>query len=85
MGSNKIIACNLHDYLEIACLYGYQVRLTLISGEIFTGIPKTTQTVDKKEWLVIEEHNAQQQKIETLKLKSMDVLTANARFTRIEF
>ena len=85
MKSNKNIACDLHDYLEIACLYTYQVKLTLANGETFTGVPKTTRVEDKKELLVFEVANTQQQKIETNKLKTMEVLTPNAKFTLVEF
>jgi len=85
MTSNKNIACDLHDYLEIACLFAYQVRITLVTGETFTGVAKTTRVENKKELLVLAVDNAQLQKIETPKLKTMEVLTPNAKFTRIEF
>jgi Rho-binding antiterminator len=29
MPKPTIIACALHDYIEIACLYGYQLKLEL--------------------------------------------------------
>ncbi|MBU3003349.1 Rho-binding antiterminator [Paraglaciecola arctica] len=85
MEANKSIACDLYDYLEIACMYRYQVRVTLKSGEVLVGVPKTTVIEDKKELLLLECESNQPQKIATLNLKTMEVLTANAKFTRIEF
>lgn len=85
MEANKSIACDLYDYLEIACMYRYQVRVTLKSGEVLVGVPKATVIEDKKELLLLECESNQPQKIATLNLKTMEVLTANAKFTRIEF
>ena len=32
-----MISCNLHDYIEIVCLYRYPVSLQLRSGEVVAG------------------------------------------------
>lgn len=32
-----MISCEQYDYIEIACLYRYQVLIVLTSGEHFTG------------------------------------------------
>jgi Rho-binding antiterminator len=38
-----MISCDQHDYVEIACMYRYQVKLTLKSGEEITGIALDTR------------------------------------------
>ena len=35
--SQYTISCELHDFLEIACLYGYRVKLTLKDQQIIEG------------------------------------------------
>ena len=82
--SENTLFCDLHDYLEIACMYGYQVRLTLNNLQILEGKAiDTLTTTDKREYLVID--NGQKQQIELNQLKKMQVLTANARFTEVDF
>lgn len=77
------ISCDLHDYLEIACMYGYQVRLTLSDQQTVEGKAIDTITLDKREYLVID--NGQKTKIQLNQLKKMQVLTANAQFTDVSF
>ena len=38
-----MLSCDLHDYIEIACLYQYPVRITLKSGVVLEG--KAADTV----------------------------------------
>lgn len=78
------ISCELHDYLEIACLYGYQIRLTLKNGQLVEGKAIDTLTsTDKREYLVIE--NEQKQPIETREIQNLQVLTPNAKFSEVVF
>lgn len=77
------ISCDLHDYLEIACLYGYQVKLTLDDHQIVKGKAIDTKTLNKREYLIID--NGQKRQIELNHLKKLQVLTQNARFTEVYF
>ena len=78
------ISCALHDYLEIACLYGYQVRLILKEYQTIEGKAiDTMTTAEKREYLVID--NGQKQQIELIQIKKMQVLTANAKFSEVIF
>lgn len=86
---NNILNCDLHDYLEIACLYQYQVTLVLISGDQYSGTPCTIITKslgsDKYEVLLFNLDNGDCLEIELLQLKTMQVNTKNAKFTDINF
>lgn len=86
---NNILNCDLHDYLEIACLYQYQVTITLNSGDKFTGTPKTTaareEGPNKYEVLIFACDNGDTVDVELLQLKSMQVHTKHAKFTSISF
>ena len=78
------ISCELHDYLEIACLYGYQIQLTLKNGQLVEGKAIDTLTsTDKREYLLID--NGQKQSIETREIQNLQVLTPNAKFSEIVF
>ncbi|HFX0832786.1 TPA: Rho-binding antiterminator [Pseudomonas aeruginosa] len=44
MDSYHPIACDLHDYLEIACLYRYRLLLELEDGVRFEAEASTTHT-----------------------------------------
>ncbi|RJX74676.1 Rho-binding antiterminator [Pseudomonas sp. LS-2] len=41
--------CDLYDYLEIACMHGYRLKVELVNGQIFEGTPLTTRTASSKE------------------------------------
>lgn len=77
------IACDLHDYLEVACLYGYRLKLTLKDSQVIEGKAIDIVTIEKREFLVIDKGEKQQ--IELNRLKKLTVLTANSQFTEVIF
>ncbi|WP_433897971.1 Rho-binding antiterminator [Pseudomonas sp. PSE1(2024)] len=75
--------CDLHDYLEIACLRGYQLDIELIDGQQLMARAVTTRTSsDKEEFLVIEQQGAQQE-IRLDQLLAITPLEANVEFGRV--
>lgn len=81
--SPSTISCNLHDYIEIACLYGYQVKLTLKDQQSIEGKAVDIITADKREYMLID--NGEQQRVELAQLVKMQVLTAKAKFSEVFF
>lgn len=82
---DKPVSCHLHDYVEIACLYGYKLKLLLKSGETISGKAVTTgTTADKKEYLVLE-ISWQIKRIQLEQLGKMQALTVNPHFDEIIF
>lgn len=83
MSDYKMIPCEHYDYLELACLRGYQLKIELIDGTQCQGQAITTQTrADKTEWLVI-----QQQTKHALRLDHIVAITpvdVNAEFGRMQ-
>lgn len=78
------IACDMHDYIEIACMYQYQVKLTLKDNQSIEGkAVDTLTTPEKHEYLVIDD--GQKQQIELNRLKKLQVLTDNAQFKEVVF
>ncbi len=79
------ISCDLHDYVEVACMYGYQVRLILKNQSTMEGKAKDIVTdAEKHEFLLLETASGPQQ-IELITLDKLQVLTANARFSEVVF
>jgi Rho-binding antiterminator len=86
--NQPIISCDLHDYLEVACMYGYQVQLTLNDQQIIEGKAIDTMTTeDKREFLVIDiDHgHGPKKQIELNQIRKMQVLTPNAKFSEVTF
>ena len=83
--SQCTINCELHDFLEIACLYGYRVKLTLKDQQIIEGKAlDVLTTAEKREDRIIDSGQEQRQ-IESNQLSKMQVLTANAVFKEVVF
>jgi Rho-binding antiterminator len=80
----KPISCHLHDYIEIACLYGYRIKLELVNGGTLQGQAITIETENQREYLLIDVAGAQH-RIETNQLKRMQALTHNPHFNHIQF
>jgi Rho-binding antiterminator len=80
-----MVSCQLHDYIEIACLYGFRIRLLLNDGSSQQGRAITTQTTtDKREWLMIDQPSGPA-RIELNQIKTMQALDLNSHFDLIEF
>lgn len=77
------ISCDLHDHIEIACMYGYRVRLHLQNNSIVEGEACDIDSIEKREYLVLE--NAQERRVELTRIVQMEVLTAHAKFKLIKF
>lgn len=81
----NIMPCELHDYLEIACLYQYHVKLILNNRQIIEGKALNVFThSNKHEYLLIQTEH-QQQQIELNQLSKMQTLTAHAKFKEVIF
>ena len=79
------ISCELHDYLEIACMYGYRVRLTIKNHQTIEGKAiDTVTTAEKWEYLVIDNRHKKHE-VELNQLVKMEVLTPNAKFKKVSF
>jgi Rho-binding antiterminator len=85
MTQNTHISCDLHDYVEVACLRHYRLELVLKGGEVLEGKALDVMTSpDKREFLVID-NGGQKQEVELTQLHKMIALTPNASFNEVEF
>ena len=78
------ISCDLHDFVEVACMYGYQLKLILKNDQIIEGKAiDIVNSPEKNECLVIDSDTRQH--VELIRLAKMEVLTPNAKFSEVIF
>lgn len=80
-----MLSCDLHDYIEIVCLYHYPLKLTLHSGAIVTGTADTTCYNDnRQECLVIQRKDSKQQVVLD-DIALLQVTVANPHVQQVRF
>ncbi|TWC38674.1 Rof transcriptional antiterminator [Pseudomonas sp. SJZ079] len=77
------LACDLHDYLEIACLYHYRLHIELNDGDSLDAEALTSATTPSKEEFLIVLSAQGQQRLRLDRLLAITPLSANARFARV--
>lgn len=80
-----MISCDLHDYIEIACMFRYPVRVTLKQGQVLEGVAVDTQrNAQREECLQLQQTNG----LTLVVLTDMAVMEAcvdNPHFQRVAF
>lgn len=80
-----MISCHEYDYLEIACMYHYPIKLSLSNGDIIEGIAwDTGRTEDKQECLILK-IDAKIHKVLLQDVKALTALVKNPHFTTVTF
>ena len=79
-----VISCELHDFVEVACMYKYQLKLTLKNGEVIEGKAIDILSVNQLERLVVDDSGEKKQ-VDLMVLAKMQVLTPNAKFSEVVF
>lgn len=80
-----MISCNEYDYIEIACMYRYPIKLTLKSGEVLECVALDTARNNVRKECIKVEQNGEHTLIELDSLVSLDVLVANPHFQSVCF
>ena len=80
-----MISCSLYDYIEIACMYHFSIKLTLENGDVINGTALDTfYNVGKEESMKLLCENGEQTVV-LAKLVSMQALVKNPHFDVVEF
>ncbi|MFC4656478.1 MULTISPECIES: Rho-binding antiterminator [Rheinheimera] len=72
-----ILACDLHDHIEIICMRRYPVELHLLDGTVLTGIAADTRSSGGQEFLQLESQG-QLQQIPLLQIERIHILDNQA-------
>lgn len=83
MSNYKPLHCDLHDFLEIACLYGYTLDIELTDGQCPTARAIITQTASTREEFLEVETTDGRQEIRLDQLSEITPLDKNAKFGRV--
>ena len=84
MNTYQPLSCDMHDYLEIACMYGYHLQVEGIDGCSYAARALTTRTAASKEEFLVLRGDSGQFEVRLDRLLAITPLDANARFGRIE-
>lgn len=88
--ASSSLRCDLHDYVEIACIFAYNIQLQLKNGESKQGVAVTTaHNIHGDECIKLavaaEGNDSDYALIPLNDLASLTVLTKNARFSEVQF
>ncbi|UTW08649.1 Rho-binding antiterminator [Pseudomonas benzenivorans] len=77
------LACDLHDYLEIACLHHYRLCIELLDGGRLEAEALPTQTAPSKEEFLVVRDQQGEQRLRLDRLLAITPLTPGASFSRV--
>ena len=77
------LACDLYDYLEIACMHRYRLRIELVDGGVLQARALTTRTEPSKEEFFVVQSEAGEQRLRLDQLLAITPLDPGASFGRV--
>ncbi len=80
-----MISCNEYDYIEIACMYRYPIRLTLKSGKVMECKALDTSRNQNREECIKVEQQGLETLVELSQLCLLEVLVENPHFREVRF
>ena len=85
MHTYQPLNCDLHDFLEIACLRGYVLNVEQIDGQRLIARAVTTRTASSKEEFMVFEQDGHTVELRLDQLLAITPLDDHAEFGRIVF
>jgi Rho-binding antiterminator len=80
-----LISCANHDYVEIACLYRFEILLVLKDGQVLRGKALQTAYNANREECLVMETGAGNEEIVLDQVASMKAITNNPHFEKLDF
>ena len=77
------LSCDLYDYLEIACMHRYQLRIELVDGGEVIAQAVTTRTESSKEEFFVVHNEQGEQRLRLDRLLAITPLNHGASFGRV--
>lgn len=78
-----MLKCDLHDYIEIVCLYHYPLKLTLSSGAVLTGTALTTRYNQQRQECLVIKHYDNEQLVLLDDITLLEVTVANPHLQQV--
>lgn len=81
-----MLSCQHYDYVEIACMYHFPIKLLLKSGSELTGVAIDTQRNESRdECLKLKTDDKSEQLVVLDTISTMQVLVENPHFKMVNF
>ncbi len=80
-----MISCSNYDYIEIACLYHYPIKLTMTSGETIECTALDTQRNESREECIKVVVNGKERLVELDNIAKLQVCVENPHFNAVSF
>jgi Rho-binding antiterminator len=80
-----MISCQQYDYIEIACMYQFDVIITLMSGETITATALDTKRNAANLECIAIKQSGDITLVELNQILSLEALKANPHFDKITF
>jgi Rho-binding antiterminator len=80
-----MLNCDLHDYIEIVCLYQYPLKLTLSSGAVLSGTALTTRYNDQRQECLVIKQNDSELPVLLEEITLLEVTVANPHLQQVRF
>ncbi|MBQ4846747.1 Rho-binding antiterminator [Pseudoalteromonas sp. MMG005] len=77
---NQVMTCDDHDFIEIACLYNYSIKITTRSADNYQGRALDTQYNQQRQQCICIVCDEQPILIELDTIAEIHVLTPNPHF-----
>ena len=90
MSTYKILDCDIHDHLELACMRSYSLLIELTDKETVTGTALNIETrQDKAEYLILKLKQDQRHQPKTISIRLDQIaaftpISKDASFGKIE-
>lgn len=80
-----MISCEEYDYIEIACMHRYPIKLTMKSGEVLTGIALDTARNESRQECIKLKADGGETLVVLDDIAILDVGVDNPHFERVSF
>ena len=80
-----MLTCDQHDYIEIACLFRYSIKLTLKSGEVIEGTALDTALNEHQDECIKVAVNGSEPLVVLTELSLLEVSVDNPYFQSVSF
>ncbi len=80
-----MLKCDLHDYIEIVCLYHYPLTLTLSCGAVLSGTAITTRYNDQRQECLLIRQNDDDELVLLEDIALLEVTVANPHLQQVRF
>ncbi|RMJ04271.1 hypothetical protein DOQ08_01591 [Marinobacter litoralis] len=79
------MTCDQQDYIEIACMYRYPIKLVMTSGEVVEGVGVDTAYDERRDECIKVDSNGVVRLIPLDLISSLEVCVDNPNFQHVSF